>query len=813
MKKYFRVLSVLVIMAFAVSFLVLSGDKPVAAKSDLPLEAQKRLENAVVLFVGSNDAYIKNVKTTVDKNIEVTPVSENGRTLVPVRFISESLGANVGWDPKTSTVTVSYKGKKITLVVGQKTININGKKVAIEAAAQDINNRTFVPFRAIAEALGKKVFYDRGLIIISDKDNLFNTKTEKTILDGIIAKVNNLPTVGSEAKLKEILEKFRESQANNRYTMNESIKSIGTTLATMDTAQQSVANKEKSDSASSDYSKTNVQVEGVDESDIVKTDGKYIYQVNNRRIIVADVYPANNMKVVGMVEFSDNSFNPSEVYVDGNKLVVIGTSYKNLDINHKPAANKKVQPYYRYSPSFVKAIEYDTSNKNQIKKIRDFEVEGSLISSRRIGQTLYIVTNKYIDYCYFNDNIKENMTPMFYDSALNGKERNLDCSRIKCIPNCITPNYMVIAGINLEKKDEPANIQSYLGSGEQIYVSENNLYVAVSEYEPIYRINGNTGILPRNWNTGVNTLVYKFSLDKGNATYIGKGSVPGTILNQFSMDENEGYFRIATTVGQVSRNGDDSSKNNIYVLNDAMGIVGKIEDIAPGERIYSVRFMGDKAYMVTFKKVDPLFVIDLKNPSQPKILGKLKIPGYSDYLHPYDENHIIGFGKDTIEAKEGTFAWYQGLKIAMFDVTDVNNPKEMFKEIIGDRGTDSELLYNHKALLFSKEKNLLAFPVTVMEIKDKKEKMDNRGFPEYGTFEFQGAYVYNVDLKNGFKLKARISHISADEYEKAGNYWYNGKNNVERILYISNNLYTLSKGMFKAHDLGGFKEIGSLEIK
>jgi len=813
MKKILKGLALMLAVVFAFSVLIIPSEK-IMAKSDLPEQAQKRLANAIVLYIGSNDAYINNVKTSVDKNIEVCPIDENGRTLVPVRFISESLGAKVGWEPKISTVTITYKGKKISTVVGQKRINANGKQISLEVAAKEINGRTFVPFRAIAEALGKKVFYDRGLIIISDKDNLFNPKTEKTILDGIISKVNNLPTVGSEAKLKEILEKFRAGQTN-RYFMVEDMQATGASVKSMAQAAN-VKEKAKSDSVSSDYSKTNVQVEGVDESDIVKIDGKYIYQVNKQRIVVADVYPSNNMKVISTVEFSDKNFNPQEIYVDGNKMVVLGSTNKNFNIdNGTGIKGKRVMPYY-YSPSFVKAIEYDITNKSDIKKIRDFEIEGSMISSRRIGKTLYIVTNKYVDYYYFGHNVKENMTPIFYDSVLKGKERNLDCSKIRCIPHCITPNYMVIAGINLEKADEPANILSYLGSGEEIYVSENNLYVAVSEYQNDIAeksTNGVARVVPQYWNTTRNTAVYKFSLDKGNATYIAKGSVPGSILNQFSMDESDGYFRIATTVGYVSRDGKDTSKNNLYVLNDAMSQVGKIENIAPGEKIYSVRFMGERAYMVTFKKVDPLFVIDLKNPSAPKILGKLKIPGYSEYLHPYDENHIIGFGKDAIEAKEGTFAWYQGLKVAMFDVTDVNNPKEMFKEIIGDRGTDSELLYNHKALLFSKEKNLLAFPVTLMEIKDKKEKMDNSGFPDYGEFVFQGAYVYNVDLKNGFQLKARISHISDDEYQKAGDYWYNSDNSVQRMLYISNTLYTLSQGMFKAHDLTSFKEIGSLEIK
>ena len=277
------------------------------------------------------------------------------------------------------------------------------------------------------------------------------------------------------------------------------------------------------------------------------------------------------------------------------------------------------------------------------------------------------------------------------------------------------------------------------------------------------------------------------------------------------MDEQNGFFRIATTTGEMGGADRLTSKNNVYIMDEALQLTGKIEDIAPGEKIYSVRFMGDRAYMVTFKNVDPFFVLDLKNPASPKILGALKIPGFSDYLHPYDDNHIIGFGKETVELTQngGTNAYYQGLKLAIFDVTDVSHPVEMFKTIIGDRGTDSEVLRNHKTLLFDKEKGILSLPVTLMEVKRPKSN-GSKPILAYGQQTFQGAYVYQIDLRKGFSLKGKITHLKEVDLLKEGQQYEYVSNTVERIISIKDTLYTISKGMIKANDLQSLQEKSSL---
>jgi len=271
------------------------------------------------------------------------------------------------------------------------------------------------------------------------------------------------------------------------------------------------------------------------------------------------------------------------------------------------------------------------------------------------------------------------------------------------------------------------------------------------------------------------------------------------------MDEKDGYFRIATTTGEIWRTDEFTSKNHLFILDNKLKVIGSVKDIAPTERIYSMRFMGDKAYMVTFRETDPFYVIDLKDPKNPTILGHLKIPGYSNYLHPYDENHIIGFGKEVYETKQGFLEG--GMKIAVFDVSDVSKPVEKHKVEIGGRGTYSELLSNHKALLFDNSRNLLAFPVTVYS---EEESINNFG---RGSFEFQGAYIYHLDMENGFLMKGKITHLTEDDYQKAGSYYYYGDENIQRVLRIEDILYTVSGKMIKANKLDDLTEIKALNLK
>jgi uncharacterized secreted protein with C-terminal beta-propeller domain len=277
------------------------------------------------------------------------------------------------------------------------------------------------------------------------------------------------------------------------------------------------------------------------------------------------------------------------------------------------------------------------------------------------------------------------------------------------------------------------------------------------------------------------------------------------------MDEYDGNFRIATTQGNMARTfAQATSTNNVYVLDLNLTIVGRLEELAPNEQIYSARFMGTRCYLVTFKKVDPLFVISLEDPMNPRVLGKLKIPGYSNYLHPYSDSLLIGIGKETVEAEEGDFAWYQGVKLSLFDASDVEDPQEVAKYIIGDRGTDSPVLYDHRALLFDKERNLLVIPVLIAEIDEAKFP---NGVPSnaYGDFIWQGAYVFRV-TEDSIELRGGITHLDDDSELLKSGYYFSSEYSVRRSLYIDSYLYTVSDKKIVISNLADLTRVSEIEL-
>lgn len=567
------------------------------------------------------------------------------------------------------------------------------------------------------------------------------------------------------------------------------------------TAQNS-ATGTGSHSASPDYSKTNVQVEGVDEADIVKTDGEYIYVVARGSIFIVKSYPASEGKVVSTINLKN--LNPHEIFINKDRLVVFGSDSWERQVQPMPIAKgggavMYDRYYYPYYISAAKVLLYDISDKAKPEQVKEIDIEGSYLDSRMIGDHVYFIVNQPFRY-HYNKN-DEILVPLVKE---DGNEANITkYTDIHYFPCCPVRYYGYATLSSLNLKNNKVEMKTVLsGSADTIYMSQDALYISAQRY--YYHRGGWINSLYLQ-GSEEKTVVHKVAIKDGSFEYVGSGEVSGRILNQFSMDESGGYFRIATTTGNTW---DGTSKNHVFVLDKDMKEAGKIMNLAPGEQIYSARFIGDRCYLVTFKKIDPLFVIDLKNPKSPKVLGKLKIPGYSDYLHPYDANHLIGIGKDALPSEVGDFAWYQGVKISLFDVSDVSKPKEVANYQIGDRGTDSEALQDHKAFLFDREKNLLVVPILLAE---KKGQYKDRP-EEYGEYTFQGAYVFSISPKAGIELRGRISHETSDNLRYGRYRYYDSDTRVRRSLYIGETLYTISETKIKANDLTSLKEEGDIPL-
>ncbi len=515
------------------------------------------------------------------------------------------------------------------------------------------------------------------------------------------------------------------------------------------------------------YSTTNIQVEGVDEADSVKVDHRgYMYIVSGNVVYILKAYPPAWAEIVAKLEFGD--LHPIGIFVNNNKLAVLGSEY-----TIPTALDKLLNTYYGPDiKTFIKV--YDVEEPDSPSLLRDFTISGSYFNSRMIGDYVYFVVSK---------------AAFLVDDRLYLPEISSDRRVSEIAPTEIRYvngsdeyyQFTTVVAVNVKNTTEsPVYLPLMLGGSCNMYVSLNNMYITYGGWSG-------------------NTTIYRIHVEGSNLTCAATGKVPGHERNQFSMDEYDSYFRIET----VTWTQDWTTQTNLYVLDMNLSVVGALEGLAPGENFHSSRFMGDRAYFVTFKKTDPLFVIDLSQPTHPTVLGELHIPGYSDYLHPYDETHLIGIGKHTVEADEGDFAWYQGVKMSLFDVSNVTNPVQMDTAIIGDRGSDSPALYDHKAFLFDRSRNLLVIPILEADIDESNYP---GGVPPnaYGTPVWQGAYVYDLSLFHGFIQKGRITHLSSGTSIDEDAYW------IKRSLYIEDVLYTLSSRKVALHALDDLSSI--LEI-
>lgn len=471
------------------------------------------------------------------------------------------------------------------------------------------------------------------------------------------------------------------------------------------------------DVKSDSFAETYRQVENVDEADIIKNDGRYIYAVDQENNIIKIYEGEKLISKIDDIERKNLSANAEE-----NTTPIERIQNMYVKDNHLVAETYCDSVNRLLYSSITKIYIYDLTDITSPKLINTFSQSGSEISSRMIGSQLYLVTNTFINNCKNSDDC------IIYTGE--GEEYTpVEPTNIGCIDNAVEPNYIIISSIDVENCKRTAQTKAIFGCGSEIYCNENNMYILT------YNEKGR--------------VVVKATLSRDEIKFTDKADIgEGYVNNQFSMDEYNGYFRIATT---------DEKGNNILVFDDKLNKIGEIKGIAKDEEIKAVRFMGDIAYMITFENTDPLFVVDLSNPSEPKLLGNVEITGFSSQLVPVDENTILGIGEESITDKNGDFV--SGTKLALFDVTDKTKPKVLDSVFFKDYYSQAQ--YNHKAIVVNKDKGYYAMAFSAFDDEGNR----------YGamTFEIKDKKIvktneFVVDFKNDNFYTNRCTYINDTIY-------------------------------------------------
>ncbi len=530
-----------------------------------------------------------------------------------------------------------------------------------------------------------------------------------------------------------------------------------------------------------DFSTTTEQVEGVFEADIVKTDGEYIYYVSNTTLTIFKA-DAQNTKAVSQTKLSNeaNDGTYGELFLKDDRLILLKSNYYKVG-----AAN--VIGDYNYDDSTISVLIeiYDISDKSAPRKVASTCQDGRYNSARMVGDYIYLISNCNIntanidkdDPTTFVPTIKTNdvCEPVPADSIYHYEQQN----------EKYNAQYTVIGAFNY-KDGVLSDTASLLGGADNIYCSQGNIIIADTSYsENKSDKSDDLTIISQDV-----TIVSRLTIQKGKIEYKASGEIEGYLENQFFIDEHKGYFRFVTTVTRnvekryKFENADNeviSYSNETFaqltVLDSELKKMGEITDMAKGESVYSVRFMGDIAYFVTFRQTDPLFSADISDPSNPKIIGELKIPGFSEYMYPYGDGLLLGFGMDADEQTGRT----EDLKLSMFNITDPANVTEQDKTNI-DSYVYSPALYNHKAMLVNKDKNIIGFAAT-----------DDFNHSEYIIFKY---------TDEGFVKLAALAVETEYKYAM----------DDVRGLFINDTLYILSQNALQVFDINTFTPITVLNF-
>jgi hypothetical protein len=554
---------------------------------------------------------------------------------------------------------------------------------------------------------------------------------------------------------------------------------------------------------------TNNQVASVDEADIVKTDGRWVYFAANGALRIAQ---ALDPRIVSVTKLPGVA---RELFVEGDRAVVYVSS-----------GGAGTRCTYGYDCAFggdgtsTKIMVFDLASREEPKLARTIELSGSLIAARRIGTAVHTVVSDgdvpQAAYATWPAGLPMCGTPEREVRAKFAKLKTDDERAIRAksttgfptlrdggpakplchdlLRTAMSDGQAFTTVVSFDMKDDrtPATTATVESRPGAVFASSDALYMSV-----VHRRQTSQGARGR-WYSFYPSVdevseVHAFRIGErpADTRYSGSGVVPGHVLNQLAMDEWAGYLRIATTRGRVP---DPRVESAVSILAPSDGgnlvRVGAVEKIAPGEDIRAVRFDGDRGYVVTFKKTDPLFVMDLYHPAHPAILGELEIPGFSTYLHRIDPEHLLSIGFDAND--HGSFAYFDGVILQLFDVKNPTEPKLLHREKIGTRGSSSAAATDHLAFNYFADRGLLAIPMTVC---------DGGGDGRNGdTVSFSGLLVYDVDLEKGFTKLGGVDH--GGHGVNCGTWWSNATSAVKRSIFLDDLVYSIASDRAKVQRLG-----------
>ena len=469
---------------------------------------------------------------------------------------------------------------------------------------------------------------------------------------------------GSEQELFEIL----QNSSNQTSTYAKQVQGNDVMLLEESAAvTDSAASNAGAASQTGDYSVTNVRDMDVDEGDIVKTDGSYLYVVKSGSgVRIVDIQ-SREMQLVSTIAPEELNESVEEIYLDGDSLVLVTSGYQSS----MKEQTEDVYAVDRYTYSAV--CEYDISDREHPTLTGKITQEGTYRQSRKNGNCVYLLTQ-------YSPSVSDSLEDSDVMPLVN--EQKIDISNIYVQPEPDQTDYLVVSGINLDHMDQAVSSKAVVSGADDFYMSQDHLYIYNS-----------------NWNNGKSSTQFlQFSCNEGEIQAGNAVEVPGYLNDTFSLDEYQGYLRVLTTEDG------DSESNSLFVLDQDMKVVSSIRDLAGGETLKSARFAGEMAYFVTFRQTDPLFCVDLSNPEEPQVISELKVSGFSSYLHRYGEDRLLGIG---YEADEDSGS-QTGVKLSMFDISDEQNIKELDRYVVKDAWY-LPFDYNYKAITVDPDKNLIGF--------------------------------------------------------------------------------------------------------